>query len=375
MRKTSLLQSIVALATISAFAVEQNMDSQDTQMSSYEIAQTKMITPVASPLIKNAVDFYLSADFIYWTAIQSNQIFATDSFEPSSGTIVNDQTWNQGNVYQLDGSYSPGFKVGAGLVFDYDGWDLQFQYTWYRTTTSERVTGDYDRQNGIGLANPYTFVPVFPSGNVLESSRVVRARGRVSYNEFDLNLGRDFFISKKLTLRPHFGIRAGWINQRLIASWDITNTLPIGSDWIQMQYEMTQRRNFWNAGFRAGMDTSWMFTKNWSIFGDFALSTLWARITSTRLDVATTTGSGNPFFNVSNFQTVNRQQKELQLIPVVEISMGFRFDWYFSDDYYRFRLQAGWEQEVWIESTQNSLLARGTNLSLQGFTLKARFDF
>ncbi len=390
MRKTFLLQSLLALTSLSAFAANNSnmhsdhmMKSSDGKMmNSYEMAQSKMITPEASPVVKDDVDFYLSADFIYWTAVQDNLVFAETDFEPLSGTIIDNQVWNTGRTYRVNNSYSPGFKVGGGMVFDYDGWDLDFQFTWYRTTnTCGNLTGSVDRINGTGLFNPFLFQSVFPNLPVNFADRSVSASWRLSYNEFDLGFGRDFFISKKLTLRPHFGIRAGWISQRFISTWNLTNTSQTGSQWLTRSNTMTNRSKFWNAGFRSGLDTSWMFTRNWSMYGDVAFSTLWSRFSSSRIDVATTEGSTDPNSNVSNFQTVNRENVNYKLVPVLEMGMGIRSDWYFGDnDDYRLRLQAGWEQQVWIGTNEFYSIAAlsnfsSGNLSLQGFTLEARFDF
>ncbi len=384
MRNTYLLQSLLALTSLSAFAANNSNTHSDHMMSTYEMAQSKMITPDASPVVKGEVDFYLRADFIYWTAVQDNIAIAYTDLTLSINTnIVDNQTWPTGRTYRVDNSYNAGFKVGGGIVFDYDGWDLDFQFTRYRTTNNcGPINGSNSQTLQTGLYNTYGFQEIDPDAGAHFTDRTVNASWQLSYNEFDLGFGRDFFISKKLTLRPHFGVKAGWISQRLISKWNLTNTNQIASQWLTQNYTMTNESKFWNAGVRSGLDTSWMLTRNWSMYGDVALSALWSKFSSSRIDVATTDGSTNPNYNASNYQTVNRANVNYKIVPVLELGIGIRSDWYFgNNDDYRLRLQAGWEQQVWLGT--NELITRSANpnnssignLSLQGFTLEARFDF
>jgi hypothetical protein len=61
------------------------------------------------------------------------------------------------------------------------------------------------------------------------------------------------------------------------------------------------------------------------------------------------------------------------------MELGLRYDYWFSDDDYRFRIAASWENQLWLHQNHfiKALDAADVlgNLSLQGFTLNVRFDF
>jgi len=71
---------------------------------------------------------------------------------------------------------------------------------------------------------------------------------------FDWELGRSYWISKNLSLRPFFGIKGGWINQsingtyyNLIINNVLTNNL--GTEHL--------KNNFWGIGPLGGINTNW----------------------------------------------------------------------------------------------------------------------
>lgn len=389
MNKSLAMQALSIISACSIFAatsqsMHNNMNSsQDMSMDSYNLAQTKMITPNASPVVKGGLDLFIDADFIYWTARQDGLSYALTSNIPlTAAATENYQTYASGKSLYVNNKYSPGFKVGAGLILDHDGWDLYFQYTWFRTHPSSSTNSGYV-VGTPGLDNILGFTSHAPFDDDGDSFRTAYSTWKLSFNEFDLELGRNYYISQKLTLRPHIGFKGGWQNQKFNNYWTLAQPTEIAFQWNSANYNIYQKNNFWNIGLRTGLDTSWMFTKNWSLFGDFAISTLWSKFTHKRKDVATTAGSSVTTENLTDFQTLNNVDYTKQLTPVIELALGLRFDWWFSDDDYRFRLQAGWENQVWFNTNKYKAIAdrgalyqeRSGNLSLQGLTIEARFDF
>jgi len=53
--------------------------------------------------------------------------------------------------------------------------------------------------------------------------------------------------------------------------------------------------------------------------------------------------------------------------------MGLRWQMQYDDNKMGFLIQAGWDQQVWINHAQ--FTNQASNLSLQGLDLKIRFDF
>lgn len=348
-----------------------------TKPQSYSV-----ITPSVSPVVKDGYNLFVDLDFIYWTAREDSLSFANISSIGDTSRGVNNATRQQGRSLFVNNKYSPGFKIGAGTLTDHDGWDLYLEYTWFRTHPSASSYNGKGSPN-IELFNSLFFRTPAPEPiNYQVTSRTATANWCLLFNNFDLELGRNFFVSHYLTLRPHFGLKGGWQNQKLNSFWRLNNPVNDDYTWISLNYDIYVQQKQWNIGLRSGLDTSWLLTKNWSFFGNAALATLWNEFQVSRVDNTTTRGSLNPEQNVSNIQVRNHSERSHILSPVFEIALGLKFQTAFSEDRYKFSLKAGWENQVWFyqnnfDAVYSTLTnnTNSTNLNLQGLTLEARLDF
>lgn len=362
-------------------------EKNQATMDSYDYAQKNMITPAVYPVKKDDMAFTIEGDFIYWSAIQGNNLIGDITNEPSF-TETNDLRFSPGGPIGFLNKYSPGFKVAADLFTSEDGWDILARYTWYKTTQNRPTIAGVTEQGpgqlqssllGMNTVDPF----VAPDIADYSSSITVKGSWELKYNEFDLELGRNFFVSKSLQLRPFFGLKGGWQDQIRKTYWTISD--PTGEDsppeWETALYNTNETNDNWNIGLRGGLNTSWLLTKNFSLFGDLALSTLWTKFTVNRSDTATTTGSSAEEENVANFQTNNTRNIVKGVYPVMEMLFGLRYDTWFSDDSYRLRLEAAWENQVWFDTYRFELInSSGVanlsgNLSMQGLTARASFAF
>ena len=148
------------------------------------------ITPPAGPLVDAGARFVMTADFIYWQMKQDNMAYSISNGGgavltfPSTTTRAVTITNNE-KVGKLDFDYQPGFKVGAGIISDHDNWDLFAQYTWLRQHASgHQSTGRTDT-----LPNSDFFGEEKDYGTWTSH-----------FNNIDLELGRSFFISRRLVL-------------------------------------------------------------------------------------------------------------------------------------------------------------------------------
>lgn len=349
----------------------QGMMRQNTQHTNGDDTSFRQITPNAGPRVTNGADVFVTADFIYWTARQDNLAFAYTGVDPSVSDAVASPVDSRGTTYTAPRKYEPGFKVGLGLNLGHDGWDVFLEYTWFRSNNTDTATAGslpYQRLVPASVA--------IPSALDFEILTVTNGTGswRFRFNNFDLELGRNFYVSQYLTLRPHIGLKGNWINQYFDESgsgvWvgdTPLNNLGYGYGSVSSA-TINRSQKWWGVGIRSGIDTAWYFDKNWSIFGDFALSGLWGRFNvSGKATIDGTYGTPEiqqfvPVWTGANYHTVKY---------VGEFQLGLRFDYWFSDDDYHFGLSAAWEVQSWINHNQMTF----TDLGLQGLTIKARFDF
>lgn len=348
-------------------------DSSDAQMQTgeqksfretYDMVKMKEITPNAGTAVQGGLDVYVQADYILWHASQGGLEYVNDGGSYAAGaTATSNNVLSQGKNRAPHFKTSSGFKAGLGLDFDYDGWDLGATYTWLHTHANSSfdlpTTGV--NTNLLNVTSALT-TPTFATGS---------SHWRLHFNNIDLELGRNFFISPKLTLRPHFGLKGTWQTQTFNATYNDTGTYSMTAGSLET-YTVANKQHYWGLGVRTGVDTSWMFTRNWSLFGDWAIAALWGQFKDTRVDVSNvTTAAGTAL--LTNYTPFNLRARTHQLNGVMELQLGLRYDYWFSDDEYRFRIQAGWENQLWLD--QNNFYNLNGNLSLQGFTLNLKLDF
>lgn len=310
------------------------------------------ITPNAGPCVACGTDFYLTADFIYWSVREDNVQFAF-----SSGTDLVAPL--QGRSYFPNFKMQPGFKVGAGILFDHDGWDVFAEYTWIRS------------RNNTGTATPSPGIVIDTASGLGEfpiAISSITGEWELHYfNVIDLEMGRNFYISRYLKLRPHFGFKGTWQKQFFNITLNETDE-DVGP------ITATQNANqfFWGFGIRAGLDAAFHFSRSFSAFGEIAAAGLYGQFEDSIVDLATIDATGvaiasgaSPFNFQNNFHTIK---------PVFEWMLGLRWETYTCDKQFHFSLEAGWEAQYWLGQNQFTAGEWG-DLILQGLTTKFRFDF
>ncbi|HSX04074.1 MAG TPA: Lpg1974 family pore-forming outer membrane protein [Rhabdochlamydiaceae bacterium] len=378
---------------------------------------TKKITPLAGPCVMNGMGVYLTADFIYWTARQREmELAATTGFSlfPTVTAPTPPHT-AQGKVIRFDEKYKPGFKVGLGLDFCHDGWDAFVQYTWlrYNVSKSKSVPNFPNTQTVANGASGTTLWDAYwgLDGNlqpisanlVVDPSLVaffapsaavygnISGKWHLQFNVVDLELGRNFYISRRLMLRPHFGLKGGWQEQKfsIFLSNGITNLTsgPVLTTVFTTaaNESMKQKLNDWGIGPRAGLNTAWHLSREFSLLGNIALTGYFERFTVKRFDysvqptlLSTNAVPGTATAGIGDSE-VHLKNKFSTIEPVIEWMLGVRWEMWFLCDQYHFSLDAGWEEQVWFGQNQflrnQVMVSPEGNLVLGGLTVHARFDF
>ena len=339
------------------------------EQMSHQRGPRREVTPKAGPCVSDGADLFATLDFIYWTAREEHLSFAATSGQTTASSSSSVST---GKVFDPDWKFKPGIKIGLGLNFDHDGWDLYANYTWYRSGDNTKTARPGTSTN---LIDPFigvngTFQTTSSNGTTLSS-----AKGKWDLSHFDvidLELGRNFYISRYLMLRPFAGLKGSWQKQKFDVTYNgiITRAQQTGGPTGATVFTSHNELKYWGLGLRGGLDTSWYFTRTFSLFGNLALSTMWDYFKSTRNDNQVTSGLNTSLINFSD---------NIHLIePVIETEIGLRYEEWFCDDRYHFSVEAGWEFQWWSNMNQFDQLAMGARLGdlmLQGLTIHLRFDF
>jgi len=137
---------IVSLSTAMVAADQaQQMDKNPPMPMGVTSQPTGVITPPVAPVVSNGADVFVTGDFIYWNSYQEGLGYAISGQnigDTTKGGVAKNNNIARGTVAEADSDFQPGFKVGLGLMFEHDGWDLFAQYTWLNPSTETTSISD-----------------------------------------------------------------------------------------------------------------------------------------------------------------------------------------------------------------------------------------
>lgn len=303
-----------------------------------------------SPCVNST--FGISADLLVWyasqevTAIWADRIFVGD----------NTSSWT---AEGFDFNWDVGCRVGAHYGMAHDQWDTSLIWTYFRTSRRESIPFAEDT-----VISP-EFFAAFLSGN---RPRSYSAKWAILMNMFDWDLGRSYWVSPRLALRPFIGVKGGWIRQS-IEGWYRNLTIDdVATD--EMGHERI-KNNFWGVGPLGGIDTTWrlgQFTHNAvDLFGDFSLANLWGTWTC-----------NDTYTNTTDYKsTVSTKNSSLGALTFRGF-MGLGWECDFDGGQKRLTTKLGYEMQIWFDQLRIAtfqLQRLHGDLTLQGVTLNCRCDF
>ncbi|NGX33950.1 MAG: hypothetical protein K1060chlam1_00294 [Candidatus Anoxychlamydiales bacterium] len=294
----------------------------------------------------------VSADFLAWFPSEEVTSIWADVITIGDNT----SSWE---ALGFNFKWDYGLRIGAGYGLVYDQWDTALYWTWFHT----------DAKHMIPFTSNASITPeffaAFLSGNTPQSMNV---KWSLLLNMFDWELGRSYWISKGVSLRPFLGVKGGQINQSIHAQYfnlTIDQVLTNNSGGERL------KNNFWGIGPLGGINTKWRvrnFGSNFlDFFGDFSLATMWG--TWINSDVYENTASQT--------SSVNMKNSTLGAL-MFRGFMGIEWNVDFQASKSHFATKLGYEMQIWLNQLRLAtfqLQRLHGDLTLQGVTLNCRFDF
>ncbi len=360
-----MLSSLVLLTATQSLVAEQ---TQPSRLEESVTQPSKMITPTVAPQGKGGIHGIFSADFIWWKTHIEGMEYVTTGMNDAGGNVPHYTNVSKGNIHQADFDFKPGFKLGLGIDFAHDGWDLMAEYTWLQGGENEN---SFTSKPGKGAAT--TLSVVDPRGEVaIMSVQSGSSKWEQHFNVVDLMLERNFFVSRYLTLKPSIGLKTAWIEEEFKMHFK-SSSVQFLSNGVSSA-EQLRNQHMWGLGPRIGLDSVWHFCKHWGVYGNLEMTGLWSNF-HTRAKtktVANVLPAGNPVVTTTNLNTRESVQK---IMPVLEGGIGLTYMTWYHNDHCMFQIQAGWETQVWLDFNHFVETTKGGNLSLQGLTLQVLFAF
>lgn len=336
--------------------------------------------PPRSCCTESAVDqqcilFILSADYIFWLAKEAGLATTASQFA-NTGLDPNEA---QGIIYPKFKTRS-GFKVGAGVGFEDNDWNIFIQYTWY-----------YNKGNPLGTV--YTFStdnvdeygqftlpawligepPAFPLNRGFAVINSSTSSWNMFFNRIDGTFSRQFWAGKNSIVRPFLGILGFWDSQKLRVDYT-----SIDSDFGDYENHVFATQDGSGVGPYLGQSLEFCvyydYNNQAGFWGKWGGSLLWSEFKA----------------NVRNTWDHTEQENQLKqksrnvfytAAPMLEVAFGFRWTMWFCAQAF-FMLQAGWELSAWFDHNYmiSNLITRSSGTcnalyTMQGLTIHVEFGF
>lgn len=327
------------------------------------------IMPHAGPKVRNGMDMFMTLDFIYWKP----QLDTLSYSQTGIGNLEEYESASKGQIYSVDWDWDPGFKASYGWAFAHGDWDLNLQYTWFFSNADNWTHLDY--VNSSDLESTFEMAAI--NDAILRSMGRGHANWGLHYQVGDLKFGRNYYVNRSIKMHPFVSIKGTWQKQNYDVFFD-TILFTIKDEEVFFHYQMRQDHALWGIGMQAGLDTSWQFTKWFSLYGDISFAGMWIHYALGRKDIyhLMVEREGDPPLTQVIGGNVGTSLHVIK--PVFEFEIGLRIQRYIYSNRFHLLAQAGWEAHIWPNQTLYINVADQYNrydLTLHGLTARFRFDF
>ncbi len=356
--------SLVAFAASASVFAAPDMDSR-VHLLEQQMKQVRTETAAGTYGAKTAsarpeVDgsgFFVNVDLLYWKVKAGGTEYCYTDQDPSATLPI------QGKVYENNLGWDFGFRVGLGYNFDHDGWDVFLNYTYFDSSDGDKTAAGL---NG-------SVIPLKGTASITGDSDLTHVSNATSNYSFDLDnldleLGRNYFVSRTLSFRPHFGLRATWLD--LTQRTNFYGGPVLGDN----QLLVFDKNDFSSLGPRAGVNSKWYLTNGFSLVGNVSGALLYGYYEVEHNENDTT--------DLSN--SIDLTANMHRFCPNAQMFLGLSFDKYIYNDKQHIGVALGWEiQYFW---RINQMLKADDFASLKyerysedvatfGVTLDFRWDF
>lgn len=408
-RRSSSSLLITATILLSSMEASGGFSMRKEQMASEEIRTHEISEKTINDQWMGRVPPRLShtgpiifGDFLYWHADEDGLEYAIKSssaiYVPMFGSKIGryPEQHSKSRLKEIDFTWNPGFRLGLGYVFGtHDHWDLFLTYTFYRNHTKDET---HAPNGGI----------LYPLWTPLLGSEATKAHAHwdLGYQTIDLDLGRSYFISTMLSIRPYVGLRAAYIDQKFRCKYDLLHLLLNPSDGSFVRTEpgassFKATNDFAGFGLKAGTDFMFHFNQYVSAFAQISACLLYGGFTiSQRSAGEELYGLLVPFGPVQYYAnpiTNSFHHNNHRTRANIQMLLGLEFETTFSKGRRNFSFMMGYEFLEWFR--QNNLSkafiqylninmdgvyieppsfitdTQNGDLALRGLTMNMRVDF
>ncbi len=297
-------------------------------------------------------DFDITVAAFYWSTHQDGMEYAIENGVTQPATITtpaDTQVFNQlaGAEYKHPSSkWDWGFKLGLGYCSPCDGWDVQLLWTWFHGRNHNSLDADPSDNTAI---LPLWSQFVATAGTPIFATSA-EAHWKVKLNLIDLELGRDFWVSRYLAVRPFVGLRYASIRQHTELDYNGGSWAASATTAAQFAYNgiVDLENNYRGAGLRAGLNSEWNFGCGWALWGDLAASIIYGRFRVDH-DEIIRLASLSPHSETNILDTTESFRASR---AILDMGLGVQWSTMFCSCKYGFTAMLGWESHIFFDQNQ-----------------------
>ncbi|NGX50920.1 MAG: hypothetical protein K1060chlam2_00772 [Chlamydiae bacterium] len=318
--------------------------------------------------------WFMTFDLLFWRTKIGGTEYAYSDKSPVARLQVKGRTKN------MEFDWDWGLRAGLGYNFDYDGWDVRGEFTWWDgngsdTTRAGEVSGIVPLRgssfitNASGSSNDELFLFCTSAKSLFD----------VEYHAVDLELGRDYYVSGKLSFRPFWGVKSAWIDLEQVTRYTGGDDflLQSGERVLGLQgnsVHIKEHCDFWGIGPRTGVDTRWFLSDRFSFYGNVSGALLWGYYDIDHKEK----------FSLVEDSRIHLHANRHGFSPTVRFQVGLRHDTYLNNDKQHLGVGIGFEGQYWWR--QNQMLKINVShdlkydrysedLAFYGITADVKLDF
>lgn len=333
-------------------------------------------TASARPNVVNGVNWFITLDALFWRTRVGGTEYAYSDQGPTATLPI------KGAVKDMDFDWDWGVRVGLGYNFAYDDWDVKAAYTWWETGGSDSTRAGLNSSiiptRGSSHVGDDPTAPANTAQGLFLFCTSAKSQYSVDFQAIDLELGRDYYVSSNISLRPFWGLKTAWIDLDQITRYTGGQVVSSqGGDFLGLERNTVRVRessDFWGIGPRTGLNSRWYLGEGISIYANVAAAALFG------------------FFDVDHKEKytafdanrIRLHANRHTLSPTVQGQVGLQYATYLFESRYHISIGAAFEAQYWWR--QNQMLKiddsatlkyerYSEDLALYGFTLSGRWDF
>jgi len=255
-----------------------------------------------------------------------------------------------------------GFKIGAGYCSPCDGWDVNLQWTWFRNTSRSHL--DYGYSSNASIIPLWSnfvtqFADVSDQDPITDGSAIAAtdatSNWKLDLYLVDFELGRAFWVSRYLNIRPFVGVRYASIEQKNQityngGAWSQFNLTVDALDYSQpaLNDYVRLKNDYHGAGLRAGLGSEWNFGCGWALYGNLAASIVYGKFTVRHKEkIRQATNTPHNHITILDADESLRASR-----AILDMTLGVQWSTMFCSCKYGFTAMLGWEQHTFFDQNQ-----------------------